>query len=148
MQIKKSFHMLIPFLSQTIFSTRIQISELEFTFGTIKDIYVLEFLTFISTNVTSAWKSYLCIYLHSILHSCIKLLIHSSTPAPNLPEMLHILYWDILYHIISILVWFNIKFFNIKVEFLVKYFQHSEEFILTGESLIWAYIQNKWQMTE
>lgn len=140
MQIKKSSHMLIPFLSRTIFSTRIPISELEFTFGTIKDIYVLEFLSFISTNVTSAWKSYLCIYLHSILHYSIKLLIHSSTPAPNLPEMLHTLYWD--------LVWFNIKFFNIKVGFLVKYFQHCEEFILINESLIWDYIQNKWQMTE
>lgn len=129
--------MLIPFLSWTIFSTRIPISELEFTFGTIKDIYVLEFLSFIST---SSWKSYLCIYLHSILHYSIKLLIHSSTPAPNLPEMLHILYWD--------LVWFNIKFFSIKVGFLVKYFQHWEEFILIGESLIWDYIQNKWQTTE
>ena len=140
MQIKKSSHMLIPFLSRTIFSTRIPISELEFTFGTIKDIYVLEFLSFISTNVTSAWKSYLCIYLHSILHYSIKLLIHSSTPAPKLPEMLHTLYWD--------LVWFNIKFFNIKVGFLFKYFQHCEEFILLNESLIWDYIQNKWQMTE
>ena len=148
MQIKKSSHMLIPFLSRTIFSTRIPISELEFTFETIKDIYVLEFLSFISTNVTLAWKSYLCIYLHSILHSSIKLLIHSSTPAPNLPEMLHILYWAILYCIFYILVWFNIKFLHINVEFLVKYFQHCEEFILIGESLIWDYIQNKWQMTE
>lgn len=70
-----------------------QISELQFTFQTIKWAYVLEFLSFVSTSVISSWKSYLCMYLHTLyfIHSFIHLQVNSPIGI-NLPEMLHVLY--------------------------------------------------------